>query len=378
MIHLVCVGGEDHGLRIPFLQALQQPGLRISAVSPTNDGAFARAGIGHRQFEYDRFSNGTAELASLGRLRRLVLDLAPDVVQSFDTKPNLMVPLALRGTVPLVRTINGLGWVFSSSETRALMLRPVYFGLQRLVSRWTSAIVFQNREDEAVFRRFCLVGKSKALLISSSGIDVESFTRAHSASCPERIRKELGLKKERIVVFVGRLTNQKGLPTLLKVAPKVVGAYPDVRLVLVGPLQSEGPFAVDRTAIDGLAPHVIYVGPRSDVPAVLSAADVFVFPTQYREGVPRVLLEAGLARLPIVASRMPGCGDVVKDGWNGYLVDPRDAEGFAQRIVALLRDPERASVMGYRSFEFVRDNFEMSIVTGKYLDLYRDLVPTDI
>ncbi|TIV68818.1 MAG: glycosyltransferase family 4 protein, partial [Mesorhizobium sp.] len=79
------------------------------------------------------------------------------------------------------------------------------------------------------------------------------------------------------------------------------------------PWQSEGPFAVAESKIRQLGSNVVVLGKRCDIPALLGIADVFAFPTEYREGVPRVLLEAGLAGLPIVASRMPGCTDVVQD-----------------------------------------------------------------
>ena len=86
-------------------------------------------------------------------------------------------------------------------------------------------------------------------------------------------------------------------------------------------------------------------------------ADLFAFPTQYREGIPRVLLEAGLSGLPIVASRMPGCNDVVEDGWNGYLVAPRDADGLASRIVDLLSDRARGKVMAAVKSQHPVENF---------------------
>ncbi|MGX7871600.1 glycosyltransferase [Mesorhizobium sp. ORM6] len=149
---------------------------------------------------------------------------------------------------------------------------------------------------------------------------------------------------------------------------------PNTRFVLVGPRESEGPFAVNKSDIDRHAPHVIALGPRRDVPALLGMADLFAFPTQYREGIPRVLLEAGLAGLPIVASRMPGCNDVVEDGWNGYLVAPRDVNGLASRIIDILSDRARAKIMGGRSVEFVRERFGLSGVVDQYCDLYQGVL----
>ncbi len=373
--HIVCVGGEDHPLRIPFLLALQERQFRVTAVS-TGDGApFERAGILHCSYQFNRFSSGRGDWRVIAAFRKLMAEIKPDVVQSFDTKPNLLAPIALRGSIPVVRTINGLGWVFSSTEPRALMLRPVYCALQRLVSRWTAATIFQNRDDQNLFRRYGLLGSSQNKLIGSSGIDAKGFAQAQSRGVSRtELRAKLGLEDAEIIIYVGRLTRQKGIPTLLKAVPSILAQRPKARIVLVGPLDSEGPFAVDRAALESLAPNVITLGSRNDVPSLLGMADVFAFPTEYREGIPRVLLEAGLAGLPVVASRMPGCSDVVQDGYNGFLVPPRDPEAFSNRIIELLQDSGQAKLMGARSVSLVCDRFELARVVDQYCDVYDALI----
>ncbi|WEK52738.1 MAG: glycosyltransferase [Candidatus Kaistia colombiensis] len=220
-----------------------------------------------------------------------------------------------------------------------------------------------------------MLGPSQGRLIGSSGIDADAFAMAQQSGLPsDGLRNQLGLGVAEIVLFVGRLTRQKGIPTLLKAIPAVLAHRKHARFVLVGPRDSEGPFSVDQADIDRLAPHVIALGARSDVPALLGMADVFAFPTEYREGVPRVLLEAGLAGLPIVATRMPGCSDVVEDCRNGYLVAPRDADALAARIVDLLRDPIGARVMGARSVALVRERFGLTQVVEQYCDTYRQIL----
>ncbi|ODT31810.1 MAG: glycosyl transferase family 1 [Kaistia sp. SCN 65-12] len=370
--HLVCVGGEDHALRIPFLLALRDRGFEVTAVSSGDGAAFARRGLSHHPYAFDRFGSIGGAWGAIRQLRRLMKQLKPDIVQSFDTKPNLLMPLASRGAVPLIRTINGLGWVFSSTEPRARALRPVFCGLQRLVSRWTALTVFQNQDDQAFFAQRGLLGPGgRDRLIVSSGIDPDAFRQAQQGGpSPDALRNQLGLGTAEIVLFVGRLTRQKGIPTLLDAIPTVLAQRKHARFVLVGPRESEGPFAVDQAEIDELAPHAIALGPRSDVPALLGMADVFAFPTEYREGVPRVLLEAGLAGLPIVATRMPGCSDIVEDGQNGYLVKPRDPDALAARIIDLLRDPIGAKAMGTRARSLVRERFNLARVVEQYCDAY--------
>jgi hypothetical protein len=103
-------------------------------------------------------------------------------------------------------------------------------------------------------------------------------------------------------------------------------------------------------------------------------ADVFAFPSEYREGVPRVLLEAALADLPIVTTTMPGCRDVVRDGQTGLLVPPRAPRILAEKILELLRERSAARDMGHRARQWVEQEFNLDLVVGRYAALYRNLV----
>lgn len=369
--HIACVGGEDHALRIPYLNGLRNHGYRVTAISSGGGAAFSTAGISHHAFQFDRFSFGPSDLKATGALRKLVDQVDPDIVHSFDTKPNLLVPWAIRRSRKVVRTINGLGWVFSSSEPRALALRPIYCAMQRAASSFSAATVFQNRDDLALFQRYRLLGASPGSVIASSGIDSEAFLSAQQRGpSPGQLRTALGLQGAEVVMYVGRLTREKGIPTLLDAVPRIVAQRPHAKFVLVGPLESEGPFAVTRADIDRLSPHVMALGRRPDVPSLLTMADVFAFPTEYREGVPRVLLEAGLSGVPIVASRMPGCTDVVEDGVNGALVPPANAARLAAAILAVLSDLEAAKRMGARSVAIVQQRFELAQVIAAYCAIY--------
>jgi glycosyltransferase involved in cell wall biosynthesis len=233
--------------------------------------------------------------------------------------------------------------------------------------------VFQNEEDLRCFTARGLVAPSRARLIPSSGIDVARFDAATPP--PEqaaRLRQELRLDGFKVVLCVSRLTRHKGIPTLLAAAAQLAGRRPDVRVVLVGPRETEGPLAVSLAALERHAPYVQVLGPRDDVPALLSLADVFVLPTEYREGVPRVLLEAGLARRPMVATRMPSCTQVVRDGWNGRLVPPRDAAAMARAIEALLLDTDSARAMGACGRDLVEREFSIERVATAYADVYTE------
>jgi len=375
--HLLCIGGDDHELRIPFLLALAERGFRVTAAGTGDPAPFKRAGLDYRAINFDRFVNPMADWTAIKALSRVLADVRAELVQSFDTKPNLLVPLAARGfrNMSVVRTINGLGWIYSSRSPMALTLAPVYRALHRLAARSTALTVFQNRDDKIFFEQHGMLGGGAGRLIPGSGIDVERFEQAATGGpAPSALRESLGLGTSEVVVTVTRITRQKGIRTLLEAAALVHQARPGVRFLLVGPRQGEGPMAVPQAEIDRHAPYVIAPGRRSDIPALLGIADVFAFPTEYREGVPRCLLEAALAGLPIVTTRMPGCCDVVHDGWSGLLVPPRAPQLLAARILDLLLDRDSARVMGARARELVKEEFNLEITVARYAALYEELV----
>ena len=373
--HLIDISGEDHHLRIPFLLALREQGFRVTAAGTGDPTQFARVGLDYGSLPFDRFVNPLADLAAIKRLSRFLADVRPDLAQSYDTKPNLLVPLAARKIEHLrvVRIINGRGWLYSSPSPQALMLRPVYRALHQLAACSTAATVFEIRDDQDFFARHRMVGKLGVVI--PGWVDIEKFERAAATGpSPIQLRHELGLGESEVIITVTRMTRQKGIPTLLEAAGLVHQARPGVRFLLVGPRESEGPLAVAQTDIDRRAPYVKAIGPRSDVPALLGLAEAFVFPTEYREGVPRALLEAALARLPIVTTSMPGCRSIIHDGWNGFLVPPRAPRVLAAKILDLLHDRPTAKEMANRAAAAVRQELGLATIVTRYTALYAELL----
>jgi len=374
--HLLYIGGEDHHLRIPAMLALRDRGFRVTAAGTGDPEPFVQAGIEYRRFHFERFISPLADWAAIKTISKILVEVQPDLAQSFDTKPSLFLPLAARSTpgIQVIRTINGRAFLYSSRSPIALTLRLVYRALHTMAARTAAATVFEIRDDQAFFERHGMAGK-KPVVIPGAGVDVQGFERAlTSGPSPTQLRRELGLGDAEVVITVTRMTRQKGIPALLEAAAQVHEKRPDVRFLLVGPRESEGPLAVTQAEIQRHAPYVTATGPRSDVPALLALANVFAFPTEYREGVPRVLMEAALAGVPIVTTAMPGCCDVVRDGWSGFLVPPRDPRMMAARILDLLRDQEKARTMAGRAAERVKEEFALEAVVARHATLYRELI----
>ena len=377
--HVLYVAGEDNRLRIPFFLAMRDLGYRVTAADSGDPAPFRAAGIEHLRFAFDRFIHPAADYRALRTLAAMLREHAPDIAQGYDSKPCLFLPLAAHfagADTRIVRTICGRAWVYSSTTPTARAARPVYRAMHRLASRATSATVFEIEDDRRFFEAHRMAGRRGIVIpAGGGGVDVQGFERALAAS-PSRdeMRRSLGLDAgAEVVITVTRMTRQKGIPTLLKAAEIAHAARPSLRFVLVGPRESEGPLAVPEAEIARHAPYVIATGPRADVPALLRMADVFAFPTEYREGVARVLLEASVAGLPIVSTAMPGCCEVIRDGWNGLIVPVGNPDGLARGVLRLFEDRAAASAMAERADGLTRERFSLDAIAARHKDLYDKL-----
>lgn len=189
----------------------------------------------------------------------------------------------------------------------------------------------------------------------------------------KRWRERLGLNPETpTVLWVGHPAPPKNLPMLLNAFGHVVADLPDARLILAGDMN--GTNIVGQAAARGLAESVIFPGPvaHTDLPALYQLADVFALSSDY-EGLPRVLLEAGAAGLPVVSTDNGGAADLIVDGMTGALVAIGDGEAMAQTLIALLRDPVRRQAISERARQHILSNFEESGLMARWVNMQRNV-----
>lgn len=374
---VLLVAGENIHLRVPFLLKLRERGFHVGAAGTEDDAQFATYKIDYYRYELRRFIDPRADWRALAALAEIISTFDADIVQAFDTKPDILVPLAANhvGKGKVVRTINGLGWAFSSRSAMALVLRPVLRGLYRATAGLTALTVFQNRSDAAYFERKGMLGKGECQLIPGSGIDVGGFEATlEAAPSAEALRLALGLGANAVITTVSRLSKAKGIPTLLRAAALVNEKRPKTRFLLVGSRETEGKLACPQSEIERHAAYVKAIGPRSDVPALLRLSNIFVYPTELCEGIPRALLEAALAGIPIVTTDVPGSTDVIENGLSGLVVPPGDAGALADRIIELLDDPVGARAMAERARARVLEEFNLDAIVDMYTKAYLRLV----
>lgn len=373
--YVAFIGGSDLNLRIPLMRLLIGQGYRMAGVctDPRQRERFEKEGIFF--YSYPEAGGPFGLLKSLRGLYSLFRANRFDIVHAFDTKPTVIARVVARlAGIPLVvGTITGLGKIFSSSGAGFMPLKLAYVLGQTIASRMSNATVFQNEDDRDFFIAAKAVGKNSVEIIRGSGVDTRSFSMdLVSKDVVSCLRNDLGIKPGSVVVtMITRLVKYKGIQEFLDASRQLGASHKNAMFLLIGPEDNtaDGYPARDLEAY----PTVKYIGARRDIRELLGLSDIVVLPSYYREGIPRVLLEAASMGKPLVTTDMPGCREVVDDGRNGFLVPARDTKALADAITKLIADSRLRKEMGEWSLRKAKDEFEIGIVMKNHAELYKRL-----
>jgi glycosyltransferase involved in cell wall biosynthesis len=374
----VClVGGPDVDARLELMHELANS-FDVCAVGtePALAESFAREGLRYRSYTMSRRVTPLLDLYAVWQLVRIFHAEQPAIVHTFDTKPAVWGRVGARlARVPVViGTLPGLGSLYSTPDWRGRLARLAYQPLQTLACRVADVTIFQNEDDLHEFRRRRVVTRDGSTVIRGSGIRTDLFAPGHADAAPLP-RSELGLPDSGLVVLmVSRLLRSKGVLEFAAAARAVRSEDSSVNFLLVGAADSGSLDKLTAAELEEVRRSVTWAGHRNDVKNVLAAADVFVFPSYYREGIPRVLLEAASMGLPLVAANVAGSRDVVDDGVNGFLVPPRDVPAHTDAVLRLVRAPELRRRFGASSRSRAMSHFDSSLVAANTASLYRTLL----
>jgi glycosyltransferase involved in cell wall biosynthesis len=183
--------------------------------------------------------------------------------------------------------------------------------------------------------------------------------------------EEFGLHRKTVIGFLGRLTEQKGLPYLLSAASEIGRTHPEVRFLIVGDGEL-GQKLREEAARKGLT-NVVFAGFQRDIPRFLSLFDIFVLPSLW-EGLPVAVVEAMAAAKPVVATRVGGTPEAVVDGITGYIVEPRNVQQLVRRLTELIQDRGLRERMGMAGVQRVKEHFNASTMVSRTEELYMDLL----
>jgi glycosyltransferase involved in cell wall biosynthesis len=296
--------------------------------------------------------------------------IKPDVVHLVTIKPVLLGGLAARlANVPaVVSAISGLGFVFVAKGLKATIRRwlvGVLYGLA--LGHRNLRVIFQNPDDLSCLARFVHVSDRKVTMIRGSGVDLTQYrvkplpTGAPVVVLASRLLVDKGVRE---FVQSAKILRQRGL------------SAQDARFVIVGKPDLPNPASLRPEELAQWTEEGVVElwGHRTDMPEVMEAAHVFVLPSYYGEGLPKVLIEAAASGRVVVTTDHPGCRDAIDSGVTGVLVPVRDAVALANAIQELLSDPVRCATMGQAGRDLAESAFDVRQVAALHLQIYQELM----
>jgi glycosyltransferase involved in cell wall biosynthesis len=352
--------------RLPLAVAARSSGFEVTVATRVSSYAeqIRSAGLALEPIALARYGhNPWRELHSLAQIIGIYRRVRPDLAHHVAVKPVLYGSIAARmaHTPAVVNAIAGLGYVVSSSDLRARVLRPAIHSAYRLLlNRHGSRLIVQNPDDVAALTQNRLVDPGRVVMIRGSGVDT-----AHFAVAPEPAGVCL-------VVLPARLLRYKGVIEFVEAARALRAQGVQARFALVGESDPGHPAEIRQSEIERWCEEgtVEYWGWRDDMCAVFQQAHVVCLPS-YREGLPKALIEAAACGRAIVTCDVPGCREVVRDGDNGLLVPPHTVEPLAQALRRVIEDAALRRRMGARGRERAVAEFSVDKVIADTLAVYR-------
>ena len=306
------------------------------------------------------------DLKNIFKLIFILRKEKPDIIHNVALKTILITSIAglFSKKMVIINAFTGLGYVFSSDQLHAKLIRffikPIFKLLFRRSNYWT---IFQNPDDMNLFERLGLINLNQSTLIRGSGVETNKFIQSDD------------LNKIPVVMLASRMLWDKGVGEFVKVAKRAYKNKINAEFMLVGGIDNDNPMSIPLSTLKQWVSNgdVQWEGHSDNMPDMLASASIVCLPS-YREGLPKVLLEAAAIGRPLIASDGPGCREIVRDKYNGLLVKMRDADSLYEAVLMLVNNRKMRETMGRNSRTLVETELSTTIINTQTIELYRRVV----
>ncbi|WP_173021571.1 glycosyltransferase family 4 protein [Lewinella sp. W8] len=351
--------------RMPLLRALRDAGHQLLVVCPEDPAVVSIKQEGFRFLPLTTLErkgqNPLTDMRLLRELARIYRQEQIDLALQYTIKPVIYGSLAAPRTgTRVINTITGLGYAFINDGITQKIVKRLY----RLALARAYRTFFQNEDDLNLFQQQRLIDPGSALLVPGSGVNTRHFGLT-----------EITPEQQQRVLFIGRLLVDKGIYEFVEAASRLREKYPALTFTVVGAIDPNNPASVPSAVLEQWvnAGIIDYRGQLSDVRTAIAEAGLVVLPS-YREGLPRVLLEAGAMGRPVVTTDVPGCRAVARPGLNGWIVPHKRADKLAEAIAVAVQLPHWEFVrIGLNGRKVIEDHYAEEHVIAVYRELIDDL-----
>ncbi|XOV91991.1 MAG: glycosyltransferase family 4 protein [Bacteroidota bacterium] len=346
-----------YNFRRGLIRHFMSQGHEVIAIAPKDDysNKLEEMGCAFYPLEFPGTStNPITDLTLILRLYRLLKQTKPDVLLTYTIKPNIYASLvSFPLGIPCICNVSGLGTVFLWKGN----VKRIAVFLYRLAFRFSRWVFFQNEEDREDFLKVVKLRRSKTSILPGSGVNLQHFTFT-----PFRV------KPETTFLMISRLIIEKGVNEFSKAARILSDSDAKVRFQILGSYEPDHARRIDDTLIKEWKKegYIEWIEHQEDIRPYIADADVVVLPS-YREGTPKTLLEAGAMGRALIAADVPGCRQVVKDGYNGFLCKPKDGKDLANKMrLYMSLNPEERQQMRTNSRKYIESRYDEQIVIQSY------------
>jgi glycosyltransferase involved in cell wall biosynthesis len=314
---------------------------------------------------------GRSSIGIVGELRTFLEILwifrkvRPQIVHLVTIKPVVFGGIAARlaGVPSVVVAISGLGFVFLAKGKKAVIVRTLVSGLYRLaLGKSNLLVICQNPDDREIIVHAAGLPLNKVSMILGSGVDLSAYS---VTPLPQG---------DPVVVMVARLLRDKGVHEFVAAARLLKQQGVNVRFWLVGEPDDGNLASINDSDLTAWRNEgvVELLGYRDDIDSLFAKSSIVVLPS-YREGLPKVLIEAAACGRAVVTTDVPGCRDAIEPGKTGVLVPLQDPISLAEAIQSLIDDPELCYSMGQAGRALAEREFAIEKIVDAHLKIYKEL-----
>ena len=290
----------------------------------------------------------------------------PDIVHHVTLKVVLLGTIAtlFSGKIVSINAFTGLGFVFSSSQIKAkiirLLIRPVLKALLRRKNAW---MIFQNPDDLELFNNLGLIEPDRSVIIRGSGVDINEFEQTPDVN------------NIPVIMLASRMLWDKGVGEFVNAAKRAHEENLKAKFIIVGDIDKDNPMSISVSTLKKWTDegYITWDGHSNNMSEKLSSASVVCLPS-YREGLPKVLLEGAAIGRPLIATDVPGCREIIINNVNGILVKLKDVDSLYNAIKVLVSNSEMRFRMGQESRALIETKLSANIINTQTLDLYKTAI----
>ncbi|WP_094549347.1 glycosyltransferase family 4 protein [Petroclostridium xylanilyticum] len=301
--------------------------------------------------------NPFEDLKLIKEYKKILKEVNPDVVLTYTIKPNIYGTYAAsRQKKPVMMNITGIGTSLTDANLRHIVIR-----LYKYACKKAKFVFFQNESNYSLFVSNKMVDHDKTKIIPGSGVNIDKFKPMEKENQDGIIR----------FLFIGRIMKEKGIEEYLEVAEILTKKYPNIEFQILGSFEEE---KYKDIILNNKNSRIKYLGISNDVRNEIREADCIVNPS-YHEGMSNVLLEGAAMGKPLIASNIPGCKEIIEDGYNGYLFEARSAVSLENKLIQFIGlDSKEKDLMGINSRKKVEAEFDRNIVINEYMKVINDIL----